>query len=184
MKRRTILSVSLTLASTLLLGACATEHKAITTDKLEPYECGTVTKLHNFKGVFLASQPSAADFEQAKKGGIRTVINLRHPSENKDFVEAEVIKGLGLAYHNPAWNGPEELSDQRLDEVRNLLKTAERPILLHCSSANRVGPMWLVYRVLDDGASVEQATAEAKIVGMKSPDYERLAKDYVARHAN
>lgn len=181
MTRRTTITLSLTLAVTFFLSACATEHKAITTDKLEPYECGTVTKLHTYKGVFLASQPSASDFEQAKKGGVKTVINLRHPAENKEFDEAEVIKGLGLNYFNPAWNGPEELSDQRFNEVRQLLRTAERPILLHCSSANRVGPMWLAYRVLDEGASLEQATAEAKTVGMKSPDYERLAKDYIAR---
>lgn len=167
-----------------IASGCASDepHGAITTDQLEPYECGTVTRLHTYKGVFLASQPSPSDFEQAKKGGVKTVINLRHDSEIKDFDEQQVVSDLGLAYHHVPWNGADELTDAKFDQVRELLRTAERPILLHCSSANRVGAMWLAYRALDDGASVEKATAEAKTVGLKSPDYERIARDYVARH--
>lgn len=188
--KNTLLTTTGILAFSLFLTSCGkngdddsqAEHKAITTDKLEPYECGEITKLHTYGGVFLASQPTAADFEQAKKGGVKTVINLRHHAEQKDFDEAQVIADLGLAYHNPAWNGPEEFTDEMLDELRNLLKTAERPILLHCSSANRVGAVWMVYRVLEDEISIEDALAEAKIVGLKSPDYEAKAKDYIERN--
>ncbi len=162
---------------------CTTQndHRAVTTEKLEPYECGTVTRLHTYKGVFLASQPKPADFEQAKKGGIKTVINLRHHKEIKDFDEQVEVAKLGLRYFNPAWNGPEELTDEKIDEIRGLLKEAERPILLHCSSANRVGTIWLAYRVLDDGLSYEEALQEAKVVGLKSPNYEAKVKDYIAR---
>ncbi len=157
------------------------EHKAIVTEKLEPYECGDIKKLHTYGGIFLASQPQPADFEQAKKGGVKTVINMRHPSEINDFDEQQLVADLGLAYHNPAWNGPEELTDEVFDQLRELLKTEEKPILLHCSSANRVGPIWMVYRVLDNNLSTEEALAEAKIVGMKSPDYEAMAIDYINR---
>ncbi|MEX2213299.1 MAG: protein tyrosine phosphatase family protein [Phycisphaeraceae bacterium] len=182
-KRITLLSIASLLA---IIAGCQTtskqEHKAITTDKLEPYQCGDVAKLHTYKGVFLASQPSADDFAQAKKGGVKTVVNLRHESENKDFNEKQVVGDLGLAYHNVPWNGPNELTDAKFDEARKLLREAERPILMHCSSANRVGAMWLAYRVLDEGATVEEATAEAKTVGMMSPDFERIAKAYVAKN--
>ncbi len=157
------------------------EHKAITTEKLEPYECGTITRLHTMGGVFLASQPKPEDFAQAKKGGVKTVINLRHESEIKDFNEPETVKGLGLKYVNLPWDGPEELTDKVFDDARNLLNTAERPILLHCASANRVGTVWLAWRALDGGLSIEDAAAEAKIVGLKSPPYEEKARDYVAR---
>ncbi len=158
------------------------EHQAITTEKLEPYECGTITRLHTYQGVFLASQPSPDDFKQAKKGGVKTVINLRHPSEQEDFDERAFIEGLGLTYHNVPWNGPEELTDETFGKVRSLLRDAERPILLHCSSANRVGAMWLAYRVLDDSATTQTAIAEAKTVGLMSPDYESKAMAYIKRH--
>lgn len=177
--------VTAVIAAAFLLTGCSTGkagHTAITTEKLEPYQCGTVQRLHTYKGVFLASQPAVADFEQAKRGGVKTVINLRHASEIKDFDEQKVVTDLGLKYHNPAWDGPAELTDAKFDEVRNLLRTAERPILLHCSSANRVGAIWIAYRALDEGASLDDAVAEGKVVGIKSPDYERIAKDYVTRH--
>lgn len=157
------------------------EHKAIVTEKLEPYECGTITRLHTLGGVFLASQPKPEDFEQAKKGGVKTVINLRHHEEVTDFNEQQVVEGLGLNYLNLPWNGPEELNDEVFDRARELLKTAERPILLHCSSANRVGAVWLPHRVLDGGISIDEAVAEAKVVGLTSPDFEAKARDYIAR---
>ncbi len=163
--------------------AAPAEHTAITTDKLEPYECGTITNLHTLGGVFLASQPKPEDFAQAKKGGVKTVINLRHASENKDFDEKQVVEAEGLAYINIPWNGPDELTDAIFDQSREQLKTATRPILLHCSSANRVGAVWLTYRVLDGGLSWDDALAEAKTVGLKSADFEAKAKDYIQRHS-
>lgn len=158
-----------------------TEHKAIVTEKLEPYECGSITKLHTLGGVFLASQPKPEDFEQAKKGGVKTVINLRHADEIKEFDEKEVVEALELNYVSLPWNGPEELTDDIFDQSRELLKTAEKPILLHCGSANRVGALWIPYRVLDGGITLEEATAEAKTVGLKSADYETKAIEYIAR---
>lgn len=157
------------------------DHQAIVTEKLEPYQCGTITRLHTVGGVFLASQPKPEDFAQAKKGGVKTVINLRHLKEIKDFNEQEVVEGLGLNYEPLAWNGPGELTDEVFDRTRKLLKSADRPLLLHCGSANRVGAVWLPYRVLDEGVALDDAVAEANTVGLKSAEYERLARDYIAR---
>lgn len=156
-------------------------HEITTTDRLEPYECGTITRIHTYGGIFLASQPSPDDFEQAKKSGVRTVINLRHEDEITEFDEREVVTGLGLDYVHVPWNDPDELTDEVFERCRELLNTAERPILLHCSSANRVGAVWLPWRVLDEGLTYDQALAEAKIVGLKTPAYEDKAKDYIER---
>lgn len=158
------------------------EHKAITTEKLEPYECGAITRLHTLGGVFLASQPKQEYFAQAKKGGVKTVINLRHAAEIKDFDEKQVVEDEGMLYVNLPFEGPVELTDSVFDTVRDHLKTAARPILLHCSSANRVGAVWLPYRVLDGGLTYDQALAEAKTVGLKSPDYEERAREYIEKH--
>lgn len=164
------------------VAAEAAGHEAITTTELEPYECGSITRLHTFGGIFLASQPMQADFEQAKLGGVKTVINLRHASELEGFDERAFVEGLGLAYVELPWNGAAELTDQVFTRSRELLNTVERPILLHCSSANRVGAVWIPWRVLDGGVTWEQALAEARTIGIKTPEYETKAKDYVARH--
>jgi protein tyrosine phosphatase (PTP) superfamily phosphohydrolase (DUF442 family) len=62
------------------------------------------------------------------------------------------------------------------------LKTVERPLLFHCASANRVGALWLPYRVLDNGITYDAALAEAKQVGLRAPGMETKAKDYIERH--
>ncbi|MEZ6020866.1 MAG: hypothetical protein R3F17_12410 [Planctomycetota bacterium] len=161
--------------------AVAEQHKAITTEVLEPYSCGSIQRMHTLGGVFLASQPAEADLAQARDGGVKTVINMRKPAELK-FDEAALVQNLGLNYMNPAWNGVDELTDEVFTEYREMLKTAQRPILLHCGSANRVGAVWITYRVLDEGLSLEAALAEAKVVGLKTAEYEAKAIDYVQRH--
>lgn len=156
-------------------------HTPPTTAQLEPYSCGTVQRMHTLDGVFLASQPAAADFEQASKGGIKTVINNRHASETPDFDEKTIVEGLGMTYISLPYNGEAELTDDVFTRARELLASAQRPILMHCGSANRTGALWLAYRALDGGISLDAARAEAKAVGLKSPAYEAKAVDYVKR---
>lgn len=158
------------------------EHHAVTTETLEPFTCGTIARLHTLGGIYTASQPSPDDFAQAKKGGIRTVVNMRHESEITAFDEPAVIADLGLEYISLPWNGPEELTDTVIDRSREIFETAPRPMLVHCGSANRVGAVWLAWRVLDGGLPYDQALAEAKEVGLKTPAYLELATDYIRRH--
>lgn len=147
-----------------------------------PSSCGSTQNVHAFEGYRLASQPAAADFEQAKAAGVRTVINLRHENEIKDFDERAVVTGLGMNYVNLPWHGPEQLNDEVFTRARELLSSAEQPVLVHCGSANRVGAVWIPWRVLDGGVTFEQALAEAKTIGLKTAEFETKAKDYVERH--
>lgn len=163
----------------------AAAHRAPpTTTKLEAYSCGTVQRLHTLDGVFLGSQPAAADLEQAKSGGIRTVVDLRAAGEARGFDEPALVATLGLAYHSIPFQTPEELTDDVFDRTRALLgERANRPMFVHCSSGNRVGAVWLAHRVLDDGVAWDDALGEARLVGLKLPAYEARAQDYVRRHA-
>jgi uncharacterized protein (TIGR01244 family) len=150
-------------------------------EKLEPYQCGKVQRLHTLGGVFLASQPEKEDFSHAKEGGIKTVLNLREKDE-MDWDEGELVKSLGLEYVNVPFRAPATLTDEVFDKTRKLLGDKEkRPLLVHCASANRVGAVWLAHRVLDDGKSYDEALKEAKTVGLKLPAYEEKVKDYIAR---
>ncbi len=177
---RSFLTVVSVFAAAALLGSCSgSGHRAFVSDELEPYECGQVQKLHTQGGIFLASQPQAADFAQAKEGGIKTVINLRKPEE-LDWDEEKVVRDLGLEYHSLPFKSPSELTPEVFDRARALLNDPDKkPVLLHCASANRVGAVWLVHRVADDGLAYEDALAEAKTVGLKLPAYEARAKEYL-----
>jgi uncharacterized protein (TIGR01244 family) len=152
-----------------------------TKEKLEPYQCGKVERLHTLGDIFLASQPQKDDFKHAADNGIKTVVNLRNPKEI-DWDEAKHVKQLGMEYHNLPFQSPKELNDELFEKARKLLTDkTKRPLLLHCSSANRVGAIWLAHRVLDDGVSYDDALTEAKTVGLKLPALEQKAKDYIQR---
>lgn len=151
------------------------------TNKLESTSTPELTKLHTVDGIFLGGQPSEKALKEAKDGGVRTIINLRHDQENTTFKEKQAVEELGMTYIHLPWSGADELTDEIFDKSRNALKNAEKPILLHCKSANRVGAVWLPYRVIDNGLRFEEALAEAKAIGLQSTEYESKAKDYIAK---
>ncbi len=149
--------------------------------ELRPLAWGTVERMHRFGEIYLASQPSKEDFELAKEAGIKTVINLRK-KEELDWDEKAAVEKLGMEYHDLGFKTPEELTDEIFDTARRLLASTDKnPILLHCSSANRVGAIWLAHRVLDDGLSFEQARIEADAVGLKLPAFADKARTYIGR---
>jgi uncharacterized protein (TIGR01244 family) len=122
--------------------------------------------------------------DQLKKDGFKSVINLRQASEpNVNLPENQAkAKQLGLGYFHIPVNGasPDPASvDTFLTTVSN---KANQPVFIHCASANRVGMMWLVKRVMQDGYTVEKATAEAKAIGLTAAPLEKFALDYIAAH--
>jgi protein tyrosine phosphatase (PTP) superfamily phosphohydrolase (DUF442 family) len=159
--------------------AAAPPPRSAASGKLEPMTLGSIERLHRSDGVYLASQPSKGDLELAKDSGIRTVVNLRKPSEI-DWDEKAVVESLGMRYDNFGFKEPEELTDAVLDGARRVLSAEDRkPILLHCASANRVGAVWLAHRVLDDGVAYPDALVEAETVGLKSAAFRDRVKTYV-----
>jgi uncharacterized protein (TIGR01244 family) len=171
-------------ATALLLAACAGLGGGGSgggTSRLVEAELGDADRVHALEGVWLASQPSAADFALARHLGVRTVVDLRTADEARGFDEPAAVRGLGLAYVTIPMKGPDDLTDEALDRGRDVLRTAERPILVHCSSANRAGALWLVARTLDGGLSWEDALAEAHAAGLTAPALEERARAYVDR---
>ena len=55
-----------------------------------------------------------------------------------------------------------------------------RPVLAHCSSANRVGALLIPYLILDEGSTPEKAKEIAAEVGLRSNRLERAALRYVS----
>jgi uncharacterized protein (TIGR01244 family) len=149
--------------------------------KLESCSCFQAKTIHEFGGVFLAGQPTPAGFAEAKKAGVRTVVNLRAANE-LDWNEKATVEGLGMQFVHVPIASAEALTDEVFAKMRELLKDkTKRPMLVHCFSAGRVGATWLAHRVLDDGLTVEAALAEAKEIGLKKEDFIAKATDYIQR---
>ncbi|MBI4606875.1 MAG: hypothetical protein HY721_33335 [Planctomycetes bacterium] len=150
--------------------------------QLEPASCGSVKNIHAHQGVFLASQPSEEDLKLVKEKGVKAVVSLRRRQEIP-WDEEMLVRDLGMEFHSLPFHEPAELTDEVFDSVRKLLEDpSKRPLLLHCGSANRVGAVWLPHRVLDGGLSYEDALAEAKAVGLRTPALEERAKAYIESH--
>lgn len=169
------------------LASCETEEGITQADyeqkissRIEPAACGSIRNIHGHDGILLAGQPTEADLAVAESMGVRTVITLRKDGEVQDFDEAAVVAGLGMEFVALPFNGPEELTDDVFDRSRELLSDAQRPMMMHCGSANRVGAVWLPWRVLDEGWDLSVALDEAHAVGLRSPGYEERALEYIA----
>jgi len=77
--------------------------------------------------------------------------------------------------------GHEDIHDKTFDRFRELMRDGGcRPMLVHCSSANRVGALLIPYLVLDEGKSTEEAREIAAQVGLRSTSLERAAFRYVS----
>jgi uncharacterized protein (TIGR01244 family) len=119
-----------------------------------------------------------------RKDGFKTVINLRLPTEQGANIEqnSAYATEIGLKYISIPFNGqaPEAKSvDTFLGTIAN---KANQPVYIHCGSASRVGAMWMVKRVLQDGWAVDKATEEAKLIGLRSPTLEQFAVEYINTH--
>ena len=118
-------------------------------------------------GLAAAGQPSPSGMAQLKALGFKTVVNLRTEKEGAKDEEA-VVKALGLAYVSVPVTA-ETLSQEDADAVARVIDDpAAGPVLLHCSTANRVGAVWGLLRVRQ-GKTLDEAEAEGRAIGLKSP---------------
>lgn len=118
------------------------------------------------------------------KDGFKAVINLRMPTEAGANIEANAAhaKELGLNYVSIPFNG-QQPDEKAVDTfLATIANKANQPVFVHCGSASRVGSMWLVKRVLQDGWAVDKATEEAKLIGLRSEPLEKFALSYIASH--
>lgn len=133
-------------------------------------------------GVATAGQPDAAAWGTLARAGFKSVVDLRTPAEPRGHDEPGEIARAGLRYLAlPVDHGT--LGDRQFNALRDFLRDPlNRPSLVHCQSANRVGALLLPYLVLDEHLPLQEAQRRAVEVGMRSPDYAALALDYVNRH--
>jgi len=128
-------------------------------------------------------QPKLEALEKLKSEGVKSILNLRQPSEHRAADEEAKAKELGLKY----FNIPVVYRDPKEEQATEFLKitddSANRPIFIHCTAAIRVGAFWMIRRVLRDGWTVEAAEEEAKKIGLReAPHLVDFAKNYIAKY--
>ena len=119
-----------------------------------------------------------AALEGLKNDGFKAVINLRQPTEPGANIEENARQGEGARpqLHHMPLNG-QAPDPKAVDEfLAAIANKANQPVFIHCGSASRVGAVWMVKRVLQDGWPVEKATEEAKLIGLRSEPLEKFAR--------
>lgn len=146
-----------------------------------------VGEIRNFlrvnKDFCTGGQPRLEHLEKLKAEGVKSIINLRQPSEHRAAEEEAKAKELGLRY----FNIPVVFTNPNEDQVTEFLKVTDdpenRPIFIHCTAAIRVGAFWMIRRVLRDGWKIEDAEAEATKIGLReSPHWNEFARKYIEKH--
>lgn len=118
-------------------------------------------------GIVSAGRLGPADVERVRAAGIRQVIDLTPDAETPDFDEAAAIRATGLTYANLPLRGAMDLTRENVQAFDALLRGAQRPLLVHCASGNRVGAMAALRSAWIDGKPVEEAIAVGRAWGLK-----------------
>lgn len=123
----------------------------------KPMELPGAPNLHQVSpDLYRSAQPAAEGMQQLKQKGIKTIVNLRSFSSDRDE-----IRGTGLGYEHlfmKAWH-PER--KEVVEFLRIATDPKRKPVLVHCQhGADRTGTMCAVYRVAVQGWTKQQAIKE------------------------
>jgi uncharacterized protein (TIGR01244 family) len=129
------------------------------------------------------AQPRLEAFAKLKADGVKSVLNLRQPSEHRAADEQAAVEAAGMKY----FNIPVVYRDPTDADVDSFLKitdnAANRPMFIHCTAAIRVGAFWAIRRAVRDGLTTDAALEEGKKVGLaNAPHLEEFVRKYIAAH--
>ena len=129
--------------------------------------------LRNFhqvnENIYRGGQPSAEGWQKLAKLGIKTVIDLRRPTEHDTIEEERLVKAAGMRYVNVPMRGIWAPTEEQVSKVLALLNSKEAgPVFVHCKrGADRTGTIIACYRMGRDGWNNEKAAKVAKSLGMR-----------------
>jgi len=129
-----------------------------------------------------AVDPSA--MSALKKEGYVSVINLRLASEAGADVDAAraAAKTAGLKYIHLPFNAASPDPNVVSSFLGAVADKSNQPVFIHCGSANRVGAVWMIKRVLQDGWALDRARKEAEAIGLQNPQLLAFATGYIKEH--
>jgi len=122
-----------------------------------PISLEGVPNLHRISpNLYRSEQPTALGMKKLEQLGVRTVINLRFFNDDRKRVAGTLLRTERVKILT--W----DIDDEQVIEVMRMLRNPQNgPYLIHCQhGADRTGLMSAMYRILDQGWSVDEALAE------------------------
>ena len=131
-----------------------------------------------------AGATDASAMKALKADGYVSVVNLRLATEAGADVEAgrAAAQAAGLKYFHFPFNTATPDASVVSTFLATVADKSNQPVFIHCGSANRVGGMWMIKRVLQDKWSVERAREEAEAIGLREPAMIAFVTEYINSH--
>jgi protein tyrosine phosphatase (PTP) superfamily phosphohydrolase (DUF442 family) len=137
--------------------------------------------LHQVRNqIFTSGQPTSVGYKQLRSMGIETVVNVL-PEQECDPAEPAMVQTNNMIYFNHPFD-PENLQGETVYEFAKILKYVEKPVLIHCSTGNHVGGLWVAYKVLIEKTAISDAVIEARWIGMQ-PEMEEKVLRWLAENS-
>jgi len=128
-------------------------------------------------------QPLDGAYAKAAASGFHSVLSLRTAEEGVDLArERALVERAGMRYVNIPVVSRAPRAEQADEFIRVARQAANQPMLVTCASANRVGAFMMIYRVLEQGWSEDQALDEAVRIGLTGEELRTFAHAYIAQH--
>ncbi len=143
-------------------------------------EIGSTVNVHQAGDLYFSGQFTPEDLGAIKEREITRIITLRTHGEI-DWNEQEAVEKMGIEFIQIPFRSSESLTDDVFDSIRKLLNDKTKKTLFHCGSANRVGGVWLPFRVLDEDVDLPTAIMEAEKIGLNTDFIKEKAVEYITR---
>ena len=125
-------------------------------------------------------QPTGDAYAKAAASGFSSVLSLRTATEGIDLLrERSQVETKKMRYFNIPVNSSSPRTEQADEFLRIARDKTNHPMLVTCSTANRVGAFMMILRVVEQGWSEEKALEEAIKIGLRGEELKKFAKDYI-----
>jgi len=128
-------------------------------------------------GLYRGAQPTSAGFQELRKLGVKTVLNVAGGAGDDGLIEKDSLK----LFHVPmrAWGLRDDLV---LQALRVMTDPANRPLIIHCQhGADRTGALVALYRVVVQGWTKQKAVEEMDRGGYHHSSLWRNLDEYVMK---
>ena len=135
--------------------------------------------------ITIGGRPDAAQLDDLKSRGFRTVINLMTPDEPLYAGEELAVESRGLSY-SAIPISPPLLNDIAVAQFSQAIDSSDGPVAVHCKGGGRAGVLTLLHLAIENGWTLEHTLQEAENIGAKiGPDspYRAFFESYIQRHS-
>lgn len=130
----------------------------------------------------VGGQPSGQAYAKAAASGYRSILTLRNEQDGIDLLrERAMVERQKMRF----FNIPVVPDAPRLKQAEEFLALVRdknnHPMLINCAFAERVAPLMLIFRMVEQGWSKDKALEETARLGLSKEPLKKFADAYLAQ---